>query len=121
MFTGIIQAQGQITRIEPRGGDLSLLVATGKLDMSAVALGDSIATNGVCLTVVEFGQSSFRADVSRETMAHTTLESWGAGQRVNLEKALLASSALGGHIVSGHVDATGTVHCSSQDWGVRGE
>lgn len=109
MFTGIVQAQGTVARVEPRGGDLSLLINAGQLDMQAVQTGDSIATNGVCLTVTEHNAQQFRADVSRETLAHTTLGSWTSGRRVNLEKALLLSSSLDGHLVSGHVDGCGTV------------
>lgn len=109
MFTGIIQAVGRIARLEPRGGDVRLVVDTALLDMSDVALGDSIAVSGVCLTVIEFDTKSFAADVSNETLAHTTLGKHKAGDPVNLEKALRLADRLGGHLVSGHVDGAGKV------------
>ncbi|NQD36874.1 riboflavin synthase [Permianibacter sp. IMCC34836] len=109
MFTGIIQSVGSIQRIEPRGGDVLLSIAVGKLDMSDVQLGDSIAVNGVCLTVVRFDKQSFDADVSVETLAVTSLKNWKAGTRVNLEKALTPTTRLGGHLVSGHVDGIGEI------------
>ena len=109
MFTGIIQALGAITRIEPKGGDFRLTIATGKLPMADVKLGDSIAVNGVCLTAVEQGERHFSADVSRETLSRTTLGDASAGSPVNLELALLPTTRLGGHLVSGHVDGVGVV------------
>ncbi|TDF39790.1 riboflavin synthase [Alteromonadaceae bacterium M269] len=109
MFTGIIEALGTVSRMEPRGGDVRLTVSTGKLDMGDVKLGDSIAVNGVCLTAVEFSSDYFCADVSTETVKRTGFAQYSAGQMVNLEKALMATSRLGGHIVSGHVDGLGTV------------
>jgi riboflavin synthase len=109
MFTGIIQAVGAITGIQPRQGDLRLTIAAGSLDMSDVALGDSIATNGICLTVIELSPGGFSADVSRETLSLTTLEGLQPGSGVNLEKALTLSTPLGGHLVSGHVDGVGRV------------
>lgn len=109
MFTGIIEAIGTIRAIEPRGGDVRLRIATGKLDLSDVKLGDSIATNGVCLTAVELPGDGYVADVSTETLAHSTLKDLKAGAVVNLEKALQPQSRLGGHIVSGHVDGVGEV------------
>jgi riboflavin synthase len=109
MFTGIIQATGSIGGIESRGGDLRLQVHSGSLDLSDVALGDSIATNGVCLTAVELTGDGFKADVSRETLDLTTLHAMQPGTRVNLEKALTLNSRLGGHLVSGHVDGVGQV------------
>jgi len=109
MFTGIIQAVGCLRARSERGGDLRLHIATGKLDLSDVRPGDSIASNGVCLTVVELPGDGFVADVSRETLAHTTLGKWTPGQRINLEKALRAQDRLGGHLVSGHVDGVGEV------------
>ncbi len=109
MFTGIIQATGTIRQMESRNGDMRLSISTGKLDLSDVALGDSIAVNGVCLTAVELPGDGFAADVSNETLALTTLGNLKAGSRVNLEKALTLSSRLGGHLVSGHVDGIGTV------------
>lgn len=109
MFTGIIQAIGRIARITPKGGDIRLSVETGSLDLGDVALGDSIATNGVCLTAVELSAGGFGADVSRETLSLTTLQRLKPGSRVNLEKALTLASRLGGHLVSGHVDGIGRV------------
>ncbi|MGF6711806.1 riboflavin synthase [Luteibacter sp. W1I16] len=109
MFTGIIQAIGRIARLEPRGGDVRLTVDTSGLDMADVALGDSIAVSGVCLTVIDFDAASFAADVSNETLSHTTLGKHKAGDPVNLEKALRLADRLGGHLVSGHVDGTGKV------------
>ena len=109
MFTGIIQAVGKIQALENRTGDVRLSVQTGRLDLSDVALGDSIATNGVCLTAVELSGDGFMADVSRETLDLTTLHNLRPGSPVNLEKALTLSSRLGGHLVSGHVDGIGRV------------
>ena len=109
MFTGIIQAVGEIGAVEPRCGDLRLHVRTGALDLSDVAVGDSIAVNGVCLTVVALPGGGFTADVSAETLARTTLARARAGVRVNLEKALTPTTRLGGHLVSGHVDGIGRV------------
>lgn len=107
MFTGIIQAVGHIERIDPKGGDARLSIATGELDLSDAALGDSIAVNGVCLTAIELGTAGFAADVSGETLARTTLGQKKTGDRVNLELALLPTTRLGGHLVSGHVDGVG--------------
>lgn len=109
MFTGIIQAVGVIQTLESRAGDVRLPIRTGRLDLSDVALGDSIAVNGVCLTVVELPWEGFKADVSRETLNLTTLQGLRPGSKVNLEKALTLSSRLGGHLVSGHVDGVGQV------------
>ena len=109
MFTGIIEAIGSITVAEQRGGDLRLSIDTGALDLSDVQLGDSIAVNGVCLTAVELLDQGFVADVSMETIKMTAVGALQNGQRVNLEKALLATARLGGHIVSGHVDGVGEV------------
>jgi riboflavin synthase len=109
MFTGIIQAVGEIRKLTPRGGDAQLVIATGNLDMGDVALGDSIAVNGVCLTAVACDANSFTADVSGETLSRTTLGDLATGSRVNLEKALTPTTRLGGHLVSGHVDGVGEV------------
>ncbi len=109
MFTGIIEAVGEIAATEQRGGDLRLRIVAPGLGWRDVQMGDSIATNGVCLTVVGLPGDGFWADVSNETLAMTTVGQWQAGQRVNLEKALMPSSRLGGHIVSGHVDGIGEV------------
>lgn len=109
MFTGIIQAQGEVARLEPRGGDQRIHLHSGKLDLSAARPGDSIAVNGVCLTAVTLTAGGFAADCSRETLSLTTLGQLGPGARVNLEPALTLASPLGGHLVSGHVDGVGTV------------
>lgn len=109
MFTGIIEAIGTIRAITPKGGDVRVLVETGKLDLGDVKLGDSIAVNGVCLTVVELPGNGFWADVSRETLARTAFIDLKAGSKVNLEKALTPTSRLGGHLVSGHVDGVGEI------------
>jgi len=109
MFTGIIQAIGEVAALQPRGGDLRLRVRTGKLELDNVAIGDSIATSGVCLTVVELPGDGFLADVSAETLACTGIGNLQVGDRVNLEKALTPSTPLGGHLVSGHVDGLAEV------------
>ncbi|MES9993600.1 MAG: riboflavin synthase [Candidatus Thiodiazotropha sp.] len=109
MFTGIIQAVGSVAGMESRQGDLRLAIKSGQLDMSDVVLGDSIATNGICLTVIDLSGDGFSADVSRETLSLTTLEKLQPGNPVNLEKALTLSRPLGGHLVSGHVDGIGRV------------
>jgi len=109
MFTGIIQAVGEVAAIEPRGGDSRLRIRTGKLDLADVQLGDSIAVNGVCLTAVELPGDGFVADVSGETLSLTSLGALGKGSPVNLEKALTPTTRLGGHLVSGHVDGLGEV------------
>lgn len=115
MFTGIIQAVGTVAAQQPSGGDLRLRIQTGKLSMDDVAIGDSIATNGVCLTVTELPGDGFWADVSRETLNLTTLGELSQGSLVNLEKSLTPHSRLGGHIVSGHVDGLGTVVSMQED------
>ena len=107
MFTGIVQAVGQINRIEPVGDDVRLTIATGGLDMQDVALGDSIATGGVCLTVIARDDRSFQVHVSKETLSCTV--GLDTPKPVNLEKALRLSDRLGGHLVSGHVDGIGQV------------
>ena len=109
MFTGIIQALGTIRSLDHRGEDIKLTVSSEKLDMSDVALGDSIATNGVCLTVTEFGHDYYCADVSAETIKYTGFANYKPGSTVNLEKAMRPTDRFGGHIVSGHVDGVGEV------------
>jgi riboflavin synthase len=115
MFTGIIQAQGTIADMQPRSGDMRLQINADKLDLSDVFLGDSIAINGVCLTVVELTDVGFSADISNETLLLTSLGGLKAGSPVNLEKALTLADRLGGHLVSGHVDGVGTVISRSDD------
>ncbi len=115
MFTGIIEDIGEIVSVERRSGDVRLRVKTHKLPLADIALGDSISTNGVCLTAVELPGDGYVADVSVETLNMTTVAEWKAGTRVNLEKALMPHSRLGGHIVSGHVDGVGEVLSRSSD------
>lgn len=122
MFTGIIQAIGTISHIEQRGGDGRLTIATGKLPLQDVKLGDSIAVNGVCLTAIALGPASFSADVSHETLSRTTLGDARTGTPVNLELALLPTTRLGGHLVSGHVDGVGRIidkHDEGRSWRYR--
>lgn len=114
MFTGIIESVGQVQSVQAVGGDVRLKIHT-KLDMSDVHLGDSIATNGICLTVIEFGEDWYAADVSRESLHRTTLGQWKAGQTVNVEKAMLPTTRFGGHIVSGHVDGLGEITLVRED------
>ena len=109
MFTGIIEAIGHIRSMTPKGGDVRVHMSTGKLDLTDVKLGDSIAVNGICLTAVELPGDGFCADVSRETLTRTALANLKTNSRVNLEKALLPTTRLGGHLVSGHVDGVGEV------------
>lgn len=109
MFTGIIESVGSIQQLQALQGDYKVQVATGKLDLSDVKLGDSIAVNGVCLTVVDLQGHSFWADVSGETLRCTTFKYFNIGQQVNLEKALMPTTRLGGHLVSGHVDGLGKI------------
>ena len=115
MFTGIIQSVGQIQSMQPQGGDQRIAVAIGALPMADVVLGDSIAVNGVCLTVIDFDEHAFQADVSNETLACTTLGDLTVGAPVNLEKALLPTTRLGGHLVSGHVDGVGEIVALESD------
>jgi len=107
MFTGIVAAVGCIAKTDPAPGGVRLHIDTGGLDMGDVALGDSIAVSGVCLTVVAFDRSHFEAEVSQATLS--VVAGFAAGAPVNLEKALRLADRLGGHLVTGHVDGTGTV------------
>jgi riboflavin synthase len=109
MFTGIIAALGEITALQPKGGDLKLVVNAGKLDCGDVKLGDSIAINGVCLTVVDMDNQQLSFDVSQETITRSSLAQLKTGSQVNLEKALAVGERLGGHFVSGHVDGLGQI------------
>lgn len=113
MFTGIIQAQGEIIEWQPRGGDVRIRVQTGKLNLTdpkvGAKVGDSIAVNGVCLTAVSIQDRTFEADVSQETLQCSSLQGGRRGDKVNLELALLPTTRLGGHLVSGHVDGVGKV------------
>lgn len=107
MFTGIIQAVGKVADRQPRGQDVRLSIAAGGLDLNDVQLGDSIAVNGVCLTVIAKHATNFEVDVSAETLRCTI--GFDLDSAVNLEKALRLADRLGGHLVSGHVDGVGTV------------
>lgn len=109
MFTGIIEAVGHVSQIQQHGNDIAITISSQSLDFSDVKLGDSIASNGVCLTVTALTLQSFSADVSAETLAYTQFGQYQIGQRINLEKAMLATSRFGGHIVSGHVDGVSKV------------
>jgi riboflavin synthase len=115
MFTGIILAKGRITSLLERDGDLELGVDAAGLDVARIAIGDSICVQGVCLTVTRKQDACFYADVSRETMAKTTLGRLKVGSNVNLEPSLRAGDPLGGHLVSGHVDAAGSLKRIDQD------
>lgn len=113
MFTGIVQAIGRVAVAEERGGDLRLVIDASALaaaiDAARLATGESVAVNGACLTVVERAGGRFSADVSRETLALTTLGALKPGDEVNLEAALRAGDPLGGHLMSGHVDGVAEV------------
>ena len=109
MFTGIIETLGTVAAMEARGGDLRLTVSAPGMELGSTRLGDSIAVNGVCLTVTALDRPRFSADVSRESLSVTTLGDLAVGDRVNLEQALTLSTRLGGHLVSGHVDGVGEV------------
>ena len=115
MFTGIVQGVGIVRAIEPQGGDVTVVVDAGSVRLAGVELGGSIAVSGVCLTATRLEAASFAADVSRETLSLTTLGEWVPGTRVNLEKALLAGQALGGHYVTGHVDGVAQVLARRDD------
>lgn len=115
MFTGIILAMGKINSITERGGDLELAIEAAGLDAARLGLGDSVCVQGVCLTVTRKQGAAFFADVSRETMAKTSLGSLKAGSPVNLEPSLRAGDALGGHMVSGHVDGVGRLVEAEED------
>ena len=115
MFTGIIQAVGRIAAIESGEEDIRLRIETGKLPLSEVKLGDSIATSGVCLTVTDLPGDGFWADVSPETLSLTSLGTKDAGDSVNLETSLTLQTALGGHLVSGHVDGVGQIERIVED------
>ena len=115
MFTGIVQDVGRVVSRETRGGDIRLLIAFDRFDPSGINVGDSICVQGCCLTAVELRDRSFAADVSRESLSLTTLGDLTEGSRVNLEPSLKAGDALGGHLVSGHVDGIGESAALSSD------
>jgi riboflavin synthase len=109
MFTGIVQDVGRVLSRESRGGDVRLTIACERLDLTSTQVGDSLCVQGCCLTAVELKRNSFAADVSRETLALTTLGDLEPGAQVNLEPALRAGDPLGGHLVSGHIDGVAQV------------
>ena len=115
MFTGIVQGVGRVRSVEPRGGDVAMWIETGDVSLAGVETGGSIAVNGCCLTAIEFDGNAFKADLSRETLALTTAGKWAPGTPVNLELALTAGQALGGHYVTGHVDGVGEVVARHED------
>jgi riboflavin synthase len=115
MFTGIIEAIGRISAMEPRGADSRLSVDCGELDLSATAIGASIAVNGCCLTVASLNGQIFTADVSRESLGLTTLGTLHQGSTVNLERSLTLAKPLGGHLVTGHVDGIGRIEHRADD------
>lgn len=115
MFTGIVQAMGRIERTESRGGDTRLVIAAGALDLSRARIGDSISVQGCCLTVTQLEGNAFAADLSRETLALTTLGGLSIGAAVNLEPALRAGDVLGGHLVSGHIDGMARIRAVNAD------
>jgi riboflavin synthase len=115
VFTGIVQDVGRVEHLEARGGDVRLVITCRKFDTARLSIGDSIAVQGCCLTAVQIEGRSFAADVSRETLALTTLADLKPGAAVNLEPALRAGDPLGGHLVSGHVDGVAQVLSVNDD------
>lgn len=115
MFTGLIEGVGTLASREPRGGDARLRIAAGTLPFAGVVPGESIAVNGVCLTVVAFDEAHFEVDASNETLSLTTLGALPPGRAVNLERAMRPDGRLGGHLVSGHVDGVGRVAAIAHD------
>ena len=109
MFTGIIEGVGRLAARQPQGGDVRFTFEVGTLPFEQVQLGESVAVNGVCLTVIAFDARSFQADASTETLSLTTLGDLGEGAVLNLERAMRPTDRLGGHLVSGHVDGLGRV------------
>ncbi|MGQ0529566.1 MAG: riboflavin synthase, partial [Panacagrimonas sp.] len=122
MFTGIIESVGSIRVIEARGGDVRMGIVAEDGYLDRVALGDSVAVSGICLTVREKCQQGFYADLSLETLHATSSGAWTQSRRVNLELALTPSKPLGGHLVSGHVDGVGRLldkHEEARSWRLR--
>jgi riboflavin synthase len=117
MFTGIVEAVGEVAALTRRGTDAQISVRAPALDLADVKCGDSIAVSGVCLTVIELARDTFVADVSAETLARTIVGELKPGAKVNLEKAMLPTTRLGGHLVSGHVDGVGVVRVRSDAGG----
>ena len=115
MFTGIVQTVGQVRAVTVRGADVEMVFGAPELGLATVSIGDSISVSGCCLTVTRLDGDAFAADVSLETLNVTTLRDWQSGTRVNLEKALCAGQPLGGHYVTGHVDAVANVRGLQDD------
>ena len=115
MFTGIVQDVGRVQVLEARDGDVQMVIEFDRMDPSGIRIGDSICVQGCCLTATELLGSAFAADVSRETLSLTTLGDLRPGTSVNLEPSLKAGDALGGHLVSGHVDGIATITSISGD------
>ena len=115
MFTGLIAGVGRLASREMRGGDARLVIEVGSLPFEGVLLGESIAVNGCCLTVVAFDAATFAVDASNETLALTTLGRLPIGVPLNLERAMLPTDRLGGHLVSGHVDGLATAESRVED------
>jgi riboflavin synthase len=120
VFTGIVEESGVVTEVVRLPDDAMRLVVSGPVVAEGTRHGDSISVNGVCLTVTEVGESTFAADVMRETLVRSSLRDVAPGSRVNLERAVTLSTRLGGHIVQGHVDGTGTIvsRVSTEHWDV---
>lgn len=119
MFTGLVEEVGRVDSVEPQGDAVRLGIAASTV-LSDAQLGDSIAVNGVCLTVAELGEGTFIADVMKESLKRSSLGELEVGSAVNLERAVLPTTRLGGHIVQGHVDGTGTLlsRTPSEHWEV---
>ena len=115
MFTGLVEAVGKVTAIDHRGEDFVVTLDASGLDVSAIALGDSIAVSGVCLTVTQKTATKIAMDVSKETIDCTNFKQLQTGEEVNLEQAVTPTTRLGGHLVSGHVDGIGTVEFMRED------
>ena len=115
MFTGIVQDVGRVQVLEPRGGDVHMVIEFDRLDLAGIRIGDSICVQGCCLTATELLGRAFAADVSRESLNLTTLGDLRPGTPVNLEPSLKAGDSLGGHLVSGHVDGVGSITAISGD------
>lgn len=115
MFTGIVKAVGRIGAVEPQAGGARLAIECPGLDTERLSVGDSVCVSGVCLTALDIGTGSFAADVSAETLARTGLGDLGVGDPVNLEPALAAGEALGGHLVTGHVDGLARLESRTAD------
>ncbi|MCY4273789.1 MAG: riboflavin synthase, partial [Gammaproteobacteria bacterium] len=109
MFTGIIQTKGIVVSCDDHDYGKRLDIEIVDMPLPIPQIGDSIAVNGTCLTVIEINNSTFRFDVSSETLHRTLIHAWRCGDRVNIEKALTLSTPLGGHLVSGHIDGIGTI------------